>query len=119
MLKVEWSVDGGWGAPAIVPSGPVGLHPFAHVFHYAVECYEGMKAYVDSNDRVRLYRPQMNMERFRTSAGRMSLPDFNGGELLKCIERLVEFHLIGCFASIPRGLILAMTTRVFEFHSGL
>lgn len=90
MLKVEWSVDGGWGAPAIVPSGPVGLHPFAHVFHYAVECYEGMKAYVDTNDRVRLYRPQMNMERFRTSASRMSLPDFNGSELLKCIERLVD-----------------------------
>jgi len=90
MLKIEWNVETGWRAPTIVPSGPVGLHPFAHVIHYAVECYEGMKAYVDNSGAVRLFRPEMNMERFRTSARRMSLPDFSGVELLKCIERLVD-----------------------------
>ena len=26
-----------WAAPEILPSGPIGLHPFAHVFHYAIE----------------------------------------------------------------------------------
>ena len=58
MLKVEWKANKGWGAPAIVPAGPVGLHPFAHVFHYAIECYEGMKAYVDGDGRTRLFRPE-------------------------------------------------------------
>ncbi len=57
MLKIEWNVETGWRAPTIIPSGPVGLHPFAHVIHYAVECYEGMKAYVDNSGAVRLFRP--------------------------------------------------------------
>ena len=90
MLKIEWNVERGWNHPMILPSGPVGLHPFAHVFHYAVECYEGMKAYVDNNGSVRLFRPEMNMQRFRVSAKRMSLPDFDGEQLLKCIETLVD-----------------------------
>ena len=38
MLQVKWSAGKGWGAPRIIPTGPVGLHlPFAHVFHYAIE----------------------------------------------------------------------------------
>lgn len=37
MLKVQWTAAQGWGAPEICPAGPVGLHPFSHVFHYAIE----------------------------------------------------------------------------------
>lgn len=37
MLKVTWTTSHGWSAPEIVPSGPIGLHPFSHVFHYAIE----------------------------------------------------------------------------------
>ena len=55
-----------------------------------MQCYEGMKAYVDGSGGVRLFRPEKNMERFNKSAARLSLPTFAGGELLKCIERLVE-----------------------------
>lgn len=37
MLKLTWTTSQGWSAPEIVPSGPIGLHPFSHVFHYAIE----------------------------------------------------------------------------------
>ena len=90
MLKVQWSAGKGWAAPQIVPSGPVGLHPFAHVFHYAIECYEGMKAYVDGDGRTRLFRPEMNMRRMNRSAARLCLPAFDGSQLLECIKELLR-----------------------------
>lgn len=39
MLMIKWKATEGWGAPEIVASGPIGLHPFSHVFHYAIEVY--------------------------------------------------------------------------------
>lgn len=53
-----------------------------------------MKAYRDakSADIFRLFRPEMNMERFNKSAVRLSLPDFDENELLKCIKRLVRME---------------------------
>lgn len=90
MLRVKWSATDGWAAPEIMASGPIGLHPFAHVFHYAIECYEGMKAYADDNGNTRLFRPEKNMSRLNDSAARLNLPAFDGDELLKCIKELLR-----------------------------
>jgi branched-subunit amino acid aminotransferase/4-amino-4-deoxychorismate lyase len=154
---IKWKAAEGWGAPEIVASGPIGLHPFSHVFHYAIEvhhpdpqaarvtssvrtpgrgrcplstrkptprtcspwcqsvvaggggggvvgvtaegwarsgrgaqCYEGMKAYIDSNGKTRLFRPNKNMERFNNSAARLNLPTFDGHQLLECIKELLR-----------------------------
>eukprot|EP00854_Cymbomonas_tetramitiformis_P013144 gene13144-15519_t len=90
MLMIQWSAAEGWNAPEIVPSGPIGLHPFSHVFHYAIECYEGMKAYKDSDGNIRMFRPEKNMERMNVSASRLCLPNFDGDELVKCIKELLR-----------------------------
>jgi branched-subunit amino acid aminotransferase/4-amino-4-deoxychorismate lyase len=47
------------------------------VFHYALECFEGMKAYRDKDGNARLFRPDMNMKRLTNSARRMFLPAFD------------------------------------------
>eukprot|EP00958_Prasinococcus_capsulatus_P009474 scaffold926_cov408-Prasinococcus_capsulatus_cf.AAC.3 len=51
--QCTWRADTGWLPPEIVPSGPIALHPFCHVFHYALACYEGMKAFKDKDGKVR------------------------------------------------------------------
>ena len=49
-LAVDYSEEkGGWGAPEIIPYGPMALSPAASVLHYALECFEGMKAYKDAD----------------------------------------------------------------------
>ena len=58
------------------------LHPFNSSLHYAVQCYEGLKAYKNETGAIRLFRPECNMMRFKESAKRISLPDFDGKELL-------------------------------------
>ena len=59
-------------------------------FLLLTKCYEGMKAYVDSDGGVRMFRPEKNMERFNKSAARLCLPSFANNELLECIKKLVE-----------------------------
>ncbi|XP_047660234.1 branched-chain-amino-acid aminotransferase, cytosolic isoform X2 [Tachysurus fulvidraco] len=90
MLLIEWSSDGGWEKPRIQKFGNLSLHPACSALHYAVQLFEGMKAYRGQDDRVRLFRPMLNMERMLKSAHRACLPTFDGAELLECIRKLVE-----------------------------
>jgi len=89
MLEIEWNLKEGWGAPTIRPYHNLSLPPSASVLHYALECFEGLKAYKDASNQVRLFRPMENMKRLNKSAARVRLPTFNEGGLLKSIEQLV------------------------------
>jgi len=89
MFLVEWKKDDGWGIPTIIPYGNLNIEPSAQVFHYGIECFEGMKAFKDSKGQVRLFRPNDNMKRFFSSAERLALPTFDKNELLDCLKKLV------------------------------
>uniref|UniRef100_A0AAY4BBU6 Branched-chain-amino-acid aminotransferase n=1 Tax=Denticeps clupeoides TaxID=299321 RepID=A0AAY4BBU6_9TELE len=90
MLTIEWSSGEGWQKPHIRPFGNLSLHPACSSLHYAVQLFEGMKAYRGQDNRVRLFRPMLNMNRMLKSAKRACLPSFNEAELLECIRKLVE-----------------------------
>ncbi|CAK7242712.1 MAG: branched-chain-amino-acid transaminase bat2 [Sporothrix thermara] len=92
MLTIEWNKDDGWLAPQITPYQNLSLDPATCVFHYAFECFEGMKAYKDSKGRIRLFRPDKNMERFNKSAGRIALPTFSPGALIELIARFAKLE---------------------------
>lgn len=89
MLEIDWDSKEGWQAPVIKPYGDFKISPAASVFHYALECFEGMKAYVDADENIRFFRPDMNMARMNRSAERLCLPPFDGEEFLACIKQLV------------------------------
>ncbi|XP_011139184.1 branched-chain-amino-acid aminotransferase, cytosolic [Harpegnathos saltator] len=91
MLKIHYyEALGGWQAPEIMPFENLVLHPAAKVLHYAVELFEGMKAYRGVDGKIRLFRPELNMERMNNSAVRSGLPAFRGDELIKCLSRLIS-----------------------------
>lgn len=54
------------------------------------QLFEGMKAYRGKDGKIRVFRPEMNMDRMNASAKRSGLPTFNGMELIKCINRLIS-----------------------------
>lgn len=89
MLTIPWNSLTGWGTPKITPYAPLTLDPSSVIFHYAPSLFEGMKAYKDANNQVRLFRPDMNMRRMNTSADRLVLPTFDAGELTTLIKKLV------------------------------
>ncbi|KAK7204583.1 aminotransferase [Myxozyma melibiosi] len=90
MLQVPWSASEGWLEPKIVPYQNLSLDPATCVFHYAFECFEGMKAYRDNHGKIRMFRPDKNMERMKKTAARICLPTFDSDELTKLIAKLVE-----------------------------
>ncbi|KAJ2076842.1 branched-chain-amino-acid transaminase bat2 [Coemansia sp. RSA 988] len=90
MLTVEWTAKHGWDSPQIKPYGPLKLDPSCSVFHYAFECFEGLKAYRDAQGKIRLFRPEKNMERMNNSAERLYLPQFDGKEVVECIRELLR-----------------------------
>ncbi|CAB1345766.1 unnamed protein product [Coregonus sp. 'balchen'] len=93
MLTIEWTSAGGWQKPHIKPFGNLSLHPACSAMHYAVQLFEGMKAYRGADDKVRLFRPMLNMNRMAKSAERACLPAFDRAELVECIRRLVQVDL--------------------------
>lgn len=89
MLEIEWTQKEGWGVPKISPYHNLSLDPSTVVFHYAFELFEGMKAYRDSENNIRTFRSDKNMERMNKSAARICLPTFEPEELMKLIDKLI------------------------------
>lgn len=63
ILKIEHRDDRGWGKPLISPLHDLSLHPGIKALHYAVQLFEGMKAYRGFDGKIRLFRPDLNMKR--------------------------------------------------------
>lgn len=89
MLTARWTSESGWDAPHIGPFQNLSLPPSATVFHYGLECFEGMKAFRGVDGRVRLFRPDLNARRLLKSSQRLALPTFDTEQFLLCLKDLV------------------------------
>lgn len=90
MLSLEWTASEGWLPARITPYQNLSLDPATCVFHYAFECFEGMKAYKDKQGNIRLFRPDRNMARLNKSSARIALPTFDGDALIDLIGKFVK-----------------------------
>ncbi|XXQ33839.1 Branched-chain-amino-acid transaminase [Plasmodiophora brassicae] len=107
LLTMDWSKPAGWTAPQITAYAPFCLDPAATVFHYALACFEGMKAYVDDDNQIRLFRPDMNMKRLLNSADRLVMPCPDEHIMLDGIKELVKLDKDW----IPKGLGYSLYIR--------
>ena len=89
MLEIDWEQGKGWNSPVISQYKNLSLSPAASGLHYGIQCFEGMKAYKDQNGKIRLFRPDCNMDRFSDSMRRLSMPPIDKVGLLECIQRLL------------------------------
>jgi branched-chain amino acid aminotransferase len=105
--QIDWDAQKGWHAPRIIPYQALAIDPAASVLHYGLECFEGMKAYLDDEGHIRMFRPDMNMKRICSSAHRLLLPQVNGPEFLKCIEELLRVDK----SWIPKGFGYSLYLR--------
>jgi branched-chain amino acid aminotransferase len=78
--------------PKITPYQNLSLDPATCVFHYAFECFEGMKAYKDKAGKIRLFRPDKNMARLNKSSARIALPTFDSEALTKLISKFAALE---------------------------
>ena len=82
MYVMEYNPEQGWHDPKIMPYQPIVLDPSAMVFHYGQEMFEGMKAYKCADGRIRLFRPNKNIERANNSNRRLCIPEIPADDFL-------------------------------------
>ena len=83
-------------------------------------CFEGMKAYKALSDQsLRLFRPDCNMERLKSSMERLHMPghDFDSEELINCIKELVK--LDQDWVPYGEGYSLYLRPNVIAMHQHL
>lgn len=91
ILEINWEVERGWLPPVIKEQEPFTIDPGSGVLHYATQCFEGLKAYPHVNGRdITLFRPELNLARFRESCRYLALPDFDPYELQLCLMELLR-----------------------------
>jgi len=90
MLEVDWDNDNGWTAPRITPFKNLSLHPGSSCMHYALQAFEGMKAFKGVDGLTRMFRPLKNMERLNASHEFLFFPTFQAEEMCECIKELVR-----------------------------
>ena len=74
MFLMDWDIDKGWHDARIVPYGPLSLSPACTALHYALEVFEGLKAYRTADGKIQMFRPYENANRLNRSAERIIIP---------------------------------------------
>lgn len=92
MFRVDWDEENGWTTPLISKVHDLPLHPAAKVFHYGLGAFEGAKAYRGHDNKIRFFRLDQNIKRLLQSSRRLSLPEFDIDEMIKCVHKLVELE---------------------------
>ena len=90
MLEVDWTKADGWGDPVIKDYQNISIPPFCGAIQHGLQCFEGLKAYMDPAGKIRLFRPEMNAKRLLNSFTRLQFPQFDVDEFCKCLVELVR-----------------------------
>ena len=90
MLIIDHTEGIGWHDARIVPYQPLSIDPAAMVLHYAMESFEGLKAYRKPDGSVQLFRPDCNAERMINTNKRMCLPTLPVEDFVQAVKAIVK-----------------------------
>lgn len=90
MLIIDHTEEKGWHDGRIIPYAPLCLDPAAMVLHYALEIFEGLKAYFTANGEILVFRPDANGKRLNSSARRLCMPELPVEIFVEAIHKIVS-----------------------------
>tara|TARA_B110000008_G_scaffold19152_1_gene17738 strand:- start:67 stop:1122 length:1056 start_codon:yes stop_codon:yes gene_type:complete len=108
---------GKWGAPEVLPYGPISIAPGAKVLHYGQSVFEGMKAFKNSNNEVLLFRKEENYKRINRSAVRLSIPEIPEDIFMNGLDELLSLDNEWCKAD--EGYSLYIRPFIFASSEGV
>ena len=65
--------DGAWSPVESLTDDNLKISAFAGCLHYAIECFEGLKAFRGKDGKVRIFRPEENAKRLQRSAAYLGI----------------------------------------------
>ena len=119
MFIMDYTEGRGWHSPRIEPYHSLELDPAALVFHYAQECFEGMKAYRAANGRVLLFRPEKNAARMQSTHRRLCIPEIPVEDFVQAVKALVGVDKDWVPGEPDTSLYLRPFTIATEAHLGV
>lgn len=90
MVTAHWTLADGWEEPLLGPMRTLPMHPGMIGLHYAQVVFEGMKAFVQADGSVAVFRPKDNAARFARSATRLAMPEVPPEMFLRAVEDVVR-----------------------------
>ena len=85
--------DGEWSPFEITETFSFSLDPFAQVFHYAISCFEGLKAFRQKDGSIAIFRPDQNAARLKRTADFLGMPCPSKELFLKMCEACIHNNL--------------------------
>ena len=85
--------DGKWDDGILSKDPMVTLNESAAILQYGQQVFEGLKAYRTVDDRVVLFRPDMNADRFRNSAVTMCMPPVDQKKFVNAAISVVKANI--------------------------
>ena len=82
--------NGRWATHEVRATGPIEIHPAAHVLHYASTCFEGFKAYRWADGSINVFRMDRHVERMRQSARLLVLPVPDAEQLSQMVLAVID-----------------------------
>jgi branched-chain amino acid aminotransferase len=90
MVTILHDEKRGWHDARIEPRAAFSFDPAIMVLHYAIEIFEGLKAYRFPDGGGALFRPDANARRFRSSAERLAMPPLPEETFVESVRELVR-----------------------------
>jgi branched-chain amino acid aminotransferase len=83
---------GKWTQPVFVEDPYLRIHGMAPGLNYGQQCYEGMKAFRTSDNKINIFRPSKNAERMQHSASFISIPEVPTDHFIACCKLAVGMN---------------------------
>lgn len=92
MFTMKYTVQEGWHDAKIEPNEPQKFDLATSVFHYAQGIFEGMKAFLQPDGSIAVFRPEENWARMNRSAERMCIPRFPQDVVQEGLDALLKLE---------------------------
>ena len=92
MFTMKYTQGEGWHDPVIEPNEPQRFDLGTSIFHYAQGIFEGMKAFIQPDGSIAVFRPEENWARMNRSAERMCIPQFPADVVEEGLEELLKLE---------------------------
>ncbi len=89
MLEATYE-KGQWTNVCIRPFQPLSMLPSLSCIHYGQAIFEGLKAYRNPDNTIRIFRPKANWQRLNLSAKRLSMPEVPAEIFLDGLYQLLD-----------------------------
>jgi len=85
--------DGKWSAPEKTEDFSFTFDPFAQNLHYAISCFEGLKAFRQKDGKIAIFRPDRNAARIKRTANFLGMPCPDEEMFISMCESCVKENL--------------------------